>query len=115
MVVSREGRLTGVVSLRDLVMDDVKRRPHVPVEDVVRSKTVFTVPLGTSLYTCAEQMLAEGVGSLPLVKGDRAVGIVTRRDLLEAVANALETERLFGESRPDSLRPEVGDVERGDQ
>ncbi|MEQ1567655.1 MAG: CBS domain-containing protein [Myxococcota bacterium] len=100
LVVDGLHQLVAVVSQRDLVMDDVVRRRHVTVDEVVRSRTVYTVPPGSSLVACAEKMLQEGIGSLPVVANGRPVSIVTRRDLVEALATSLENEQLFPDSAP---------------
>jgi CBS domain-containing membrane protein len=95
LITDPDGTLVGVVSQRDLLMDDAQERRDVPVDEVVRSRVLRSVPPGTSVRTCAAEMLEQGVGCLPVVQRGHAVGIVTRRDLVEAVATVLETESLF--------------------
>jgi CBS domain-containing protein len=85
-----DGVLVGVVSLRDLVAADVRRRT-VLVEEL-RSKRVFTASPRTLLVNCAARMFEHRVGCLPIVQHGLATGIVTRRDLVVAAAAALEAE-----------------------
>lgn len=95
VVVDETGKLVGVVSHRDLVADDVMRR-KVPVLDVVRSPNVVTVAPAARVVDCATRMLDQRIGCLPVVVGDRALRIVSRRDAIDAAATALESEDLFG-------------------
>jgi CBS domain-containing membrane protein len=88
-----DGTVLGVVSYRDLVAEDVSRRT-VLLDDVC-STDVITARPGDSLLICAVRMMEHHVGCLPIMSKDRAVGIVTRRDLMNAAANGLESEYLF--------------------
>jgi CBS domain-containing protein len=88
-----DGTVIGVVSYRDLVAEDVSRRT-VLLEDA-RSTDVLAAKPGDSLLICAARMMEHHVGCLPVLSKGRAVGIVTRRDLMEAAAAGLEDEELF--------------------
>lgn len=92
-VLNAAGRLVGVVTRRDLldpaaggerrIGEMVGRQPVVAYED-------------NSLREAADHMVAEGVGRLPVVSRERPdvlVGIISRRDLLNAHAPRLEASR----------------------
>lgn len=97
LVVSEpDGAIFGVVSYGDLLADDASRRPELKAEDVVRSLQVRTVPRGTRLREIASILKRDAIGCLPIVdEKRRPVGIVTRRDVLEAAVAGLEADDLF--------------------
>jgi acetoin utilization protein AcuB len=96
-----DGRLVGIVTDRDLrdvfpsVMDSAatsrRRRPAgtdpatIPVEDIMAHKVVTLAP-GAFVADAARLMRRERIGSIPVVDGDRLVGILTRSDVLDAYA-----------------------------
>jgi CBS domain-containing protein len=87
VVVLGDGRLLGVASERDIVtaiaegadVDD-ERVENVMALDVLSGATT------TPASVAAEMMLDAGVRHLPVVDGDRVVGVVSMRDLLPFVA-----------------------------
>ena len=68
--------------------------------DDIRSGGLVTAKATDTLVICAARMLEYRVGCLPVLDGRGAVGIVTRRDLMEAAAAALEQETLFESHEP---------------
>ena len=83
-VVDAEGRLTGVVTRRDLL--DPAAAPDAPLGSLLKRKPVVVYP-GSTLREAADQMVHHAVGRLPVVDPDdlgRVVGIVSRSDLLSA-------------------------------
>jgi acetoin utilization protein AcuB len=95
-----DGRLVGIVTDRDLrdafpsVLDATAARPartlspatapeNVPVEDVM-SRTVVTLTPTDLLTQAARLMRRERIGAIPIVEGERVIGILTRSDLLDA-------------------------------
>lgn len=88
VLTDRRGRISGVVSQRDLVAEDVTRR-DVRASEVVRSVRPITVPPGTPIVGCARRMLEAHVGCVPVVIEDRALRIVSRRDVIDAAAGTL--------------------------
>ena len=96
-VTDADGQLVGMVSYRDLVTDNAAHRPELKTVDALRTTEPRTSTGAATLAELAAMMMEESVGSMPLVDdGGRPVAIVTRRDVLEAVVAALETEDLFG-------------------
>ena len=104
-VVDADGRLVGIVSEADLVRGRFPRdprsliiaareRPETPTAAAtvgeVMTTEVITARPGTDVVDLVTTMLAEHVRSVPVVEslpdGGRVVGIVTRRDLVRALA-----------------------------
>jgi len=89
VVTNPDGSLFGLVSLRDLVADDAARRPELTIEAVVRSERPHTLPVGATLRDAITLMKAKRIGCVPLVDGLEVVAVVTRRDVMRAVATGL--------------------------
>jgi acetoin utilization protein AcuB len=107
-VVDREGHLVGIVTDRDLrqvIFDPaIQERAGdlatalkmLRVRDVM-TWGVVTVRSGTPIRDAARLMHEQKIGALPVVEGDRLVGILTESDALKAL------EEILGEgvvSRP---------------
>lgn len=90
------GRIVGIVGEIDLAAGLAKFKDTVAdnhqsaalqrflVEDVMR-RQVVTAPPETTASDAAIMMKQQDVGSLPIVRNDRIVGIVTRSDLLKQI------------------------------
>ncbi len=78
-VAEATGRVIGVVTQRDVFAAPSSTRA---VQALVRRPLVAIRPSAT-LREAADTMLRENVGRLPVLEGDRLVGMVTRSDLLE--------------------------------
>jgi acetoin utilization protein AcuB len=88
-----DDRLVGIVTDRDLrdafpsVFQPERRSgvdpAAIPVRDVM-SANVLTVPPDATVTHAARIMRRERIGALPVVAGDRLVGILTRTDVLGA-------------------------------
>lgn len=61
---------------------------HVKVKEVM-SRTVFPVSPDTPVHEALRIMLERRVGCTPVVKGSTLIGILTTRDLLQALAGVL--------------------------
>jgi len=82
-VVLEHGRLIGIFTERD-VLNAVGGRPH-PSEARVRewmTRDPITADEGTSAGEAARVMLEHGFRHLPVVEGERTVGIVSLRDVM---------------------------------
>jgi CBS domain-containing protein len=107
-VVDGQGHVVGVVSERDLahalggpmVRLALRRPNHMPFHEKVgdmprssrRIKDVMTAPAiciagEASLHDAARLMAIHEINRLPVVDGDRLIGIVTRGDVLGAIAH----------------------------
>lgn len=94
-VVDDNGRLTGIISMRDLIEDDAAHRAELHAEGIVRGP-VKSAPPTTPLRHLAARMVEHRIGCMPLVNEmGHPMGLVTRRDVLGAAVAALEDDALF--------------------
>ena len=89
-VVDDDGRLLGIVSRSDLVKTEGDG--SVSVLTVATTDAVSIGP-ADSLQTALGVMVEEGVSHLPVVDGDRLVGMCTRSDILQDRLRHLDHER----------------------
>ncbi|MFZ5817440.1 MAG: CBS domain-containing protein [Bacillota bacterium] len=80
-VVDEEGRLQGIVSLRDVEKARRHGLEHAPVKSVMKSR-VITVTPESPLDEVQELMIDRDIGRVPVLEGENLVGIITRSDLL---------------------------------
>ena len=101
-VIDRTGRLVGIVSEFDvLVLLSETEEQYWPIDPVDRFMTtdVVTVDETASLREIARMMQRQGIRRLPVTRDQRVVGIVSRRDLAEAIRDQrLETSDRFWQS-----------------
>lgn len=79
-VTGKNGKIVGIVSEADLVAKkgkDVK---------TIMSKKVISVAEETSVEEIAQLMTRHKIKRLPVMKGDKVVGIVSRADIVNAIA-----------------------------
>ncbi|AFY36626.1 Polynucleotide adenylyltransferase region [[Leptolyngbya] sp. PCC 7376] len=81
VVVDDAEKLVGVISRRDLDLALHHGFQHAPVKGYM-SRKVRTISPATTLRDIEKLMVNFDVGRLPVVDGDRLVGIVTRTDIL---------------------------------
>ena len=96
----RDGKLVGVVSIHDVIENIFQPRQRqrvgemvgekvpvlsIPAKDIM-TKTVITVLPETRLKDAAKKMHKFDISSLVVVRKRRPVGIVTKRDFLEPIA-----------------------------
>lgn len=113
-VIDEEGKVIGMVSESDLIMEDVKlhfptfvhllsgiiyleslksfeeklkKAVGVKVEDVM-SKKVITVSEETSLEDIATLMIEKKISRVPVVKEGKLVGLVSKRDIVKTIARS---------------------------
>ncbi|HZD42044.1 MAG TPA: CBS domain-containing protein [Terriglobales bacterium] len=79
-VAGRNGKIIGVVSEADIVAKkgkDVK---------AIMSKKVISVNEETSVEEIAQLMTTHKIKRIPVMRGDQVVGIVSRADIVSAIA-----------------------------
>lgn len=90
VLVTEGTELVGVVSWRDLAAERQEGRQ---AGQLVRNE-MFTVGLGTSLVTVAQQMVRRRIGCVPIVDGEGTpTAIVTRSDLVRALGEELQRQK----------------------
>jgi H+/Cl- antiporter ClcA len=89
-IVDEEGRCVGIVTRGDLLNEDVD--DSAPVLPVASREVVTAYPHDTLLHAL-EGMLEEEVDHLPVIEGERLIGICTRGDLFKARRRQLLAER----------------------
>lgn len=82
-VLDGRGRIVGIVSEADIV---AKRGAH--VADIM-SKKVCSVDEATSIEEIAAIMTTRKINRVPVVRGNKLIGVVSRADLVAAVARGI--------------------------
>ena len=81
-VENSSGEITGIISARDI---DEYRSTNTDSRDVLvhncMTSDIITVTPETSLQKAETVMLANGIGSMPVVRDNRVIGIVTANDI----------------------------------
>jgi CBS domain-containing protein len=83
-------KLAGILSRRDListrrVRTAIATHNQTPVEAVM-TRDVFTIAPDEPISAAAELIVAHDVSMLPVMDGERMVGVVNRHDVLRALA-----------------------------
>lgn len=94
ILVVAEERLQGIFTERDLLTRVVAARKDpaaVAVKDVMTSNLVVGCPTD-DFHTGLRRMVTTSCRHLPVVDGDRVVGVVSRRDLMALDIETMEQE-----------------------
>jgi CBS domain-containing protein len=88
--VVKKKRIVGLISRRDLirtrrVQSVIAHHAHTTIEEVM-SKDVVTIGPDETISSAAELLVKHDVSRLPVIDGDRIVGIVDRHDILTGLA-----------------------------
>lgn len=114
-----DGQLLGIITDRDLrdafpsVFEAMrgsgkgkKSEPKdIPVESVMTSQVVTLTPKHT-VVEAARLMRQERVGAIPIVEGNRLIGMLTRSDVLDAFMALNEPEAPTADPAPSKKRQE---------
>jgi CBS domain-containing protein len=87
-------RLSGIVSERDYARKIVlqgRSSANTPVRDIMTAK-VITVGLGDSVDRCMQIVTEHRIRHLPVVDGDRVLGVISIGDLVKAVIEDQQVE-----------------------
>lgn len=92
-VTDENGKLVGIISANDIMKaysrwraaDDQLSRLSLKVADLMTSSPYYVCP-SSSIQKAAELFTLHGIQSLPVVEGNKVVGIITSRDLVRYFA-----------------------------
>jgi acetoin utilization protein AcuB len=89
--VVRDGKLVGIVTMSDLLGVANKKTASESVTTVAQVMTAkpITVQRDETLEVAAQLMMSRKVSGLPVLDGDRVVGILTESDLFRALCQML--------------------------
>jgi IMP dehydrogenase len=94
---SKEGRLVGILTNRDLRFET---NLHRPISDVMTGENLITVPVGTTLDAAREILHQKKVEKLLVVDRDfRLKGLITVKDIQKAVKYPLASKDPLGRLR----------------
>ena len=124
--VVRDGNLVGMVSIQNIITSIFQPRQRQTVGDLVgekvpvlsipakgiMTKPVITVLPETTLKDAVEKMQEFNISSLVVVRKGRPVGILTKRDLLEPLAE-MEMPKQKISVQFSVKGVEIGDIQRG--
>jgi len=87
VVVTSQGEPIGIFTERDLLTKFLAKDRSL-IEEVgnVCSSPLITAPVGISAHDAASIMVGKHIKRLPISKGDKLVGVLSARDLVEAYA-----------------------------
>ncbi len=104
LLVVDDDHLVGVVTIDDLrqkipytvfAMDAVKASDTLscmPI-DRVMSKNLITVAVDTALVDAAKLMIKKKISTLPVMKGEKLVGLITEGDIFRALVEILQNQK----------------------
>lgn len=92
-VVDAGGNVVGILTQRDLQLGARHfLEAEVEVSEVMHTPVV-TVGPDEPLASAAELMISNRIGGLPVLDGDRVVGVVTETDLFRALIDLLDQHK----------------------
>ncbi len=99
-VLDKKGRLIGIISMADLLSSSPSSATSLSVYEIytlldklkvkqIMAKPVYAVEEETSLAAAARFMIEKDLGSLPVVRGDKLIGIITKSDIFKTFVEIL--------------------------
>jgi len=80
--VCEDERLTGMLTHADVLLGLKERGPNVPVRDVMRHEFIAVRP-DDDLFDVQQRMAEAQIDAVPVVEGEKFLGLLTRQDLEE--------------------------------
>lgn len=109
-VIGDDGKLVGVLSEKDCLRIFANGSFHaLPTSNVsdYMSKIVTTVQPETDVFTVADIFLKHTYRRFPVIDGDDLVGIISRRDILKAVQDAINDNSNYSNDQKEYLTEEM--------
>jgi len=94
--VMEDGKVVGIITLRDAKKIDRSRSNEVMVEDVMEKDVIYFAP-GETVNGLWQKMVEEDIGRFPIVFNGELVGMVTRSDILRSFKRLNEIESYKGD------------------
>ena len=116
LLITEDGRLSGIITERDVLRAvALGADPDRSSVDEVMTTQPFTVPPDMLLQEAAREMAVRWIRHLPVVAGDRLLGVVSMRDVTGVFA-ALAPGRVDVEHEFDQLvrQRRLARIEHGD-
>jgi CBS domain-containing protein len=86
IIVMEKGKPVGILTERDISTRTAKGQKVLNmITGKIMSKPLITVPPSCQVWEAVEQMLRKDIRRLPVVDGDKLVGMVTERDVFRWV------------------------------
>ena len=96
-IVNEQGKLSGIVTNRDLRFEKNDQRP---ITEVMTSKNLITVKEGTSLSDAEEILQKHKIEKLPVIdENQNLVGLITFRDITKHTTKPIANKDAFGRLR----------------
>ena len=106
LVVTQEGRAAGILSARDLSGPRGVALRWAGTAGELMATRIVTADPAMTVREAANLLRGRAIGCLPVVSGERIVGIVTITDLLELIGRGLE-KSVTPKQRRTLIRPEM--------
>ncbi|MBT8173509.1 MAG: CBS domain-containing protein [Nitrosopumilus sp.] len=99
LLVTENGKITGLVSEKDLgiflLTDETERTlEDIPLSEII--KKIISVDENTGIDKCAQLMMTNEIGSLVVTRSDEVVGIITKTDLVRYFTK-IDSQKIVGE------------------
>jgi len=101
VVLDEDGELAGILTEMDIVNDLVSKGldPEEVLVGDIMSKPVHTIESGMPIQDAAKTMADLEIRRLPVVEGEKMVGIITENDILEISPALIEITREYKKIR----------------
>lgn len=97
LVLDDEGELEGIVTEMDIVNKTVAEGGDPTVETVeeIMSYPVHTISRDKNVMECAEMMSKRNIRRLPVMSGNKIIGVITENDILELSPKLIQITREY--------------------